>query len=48
LDFFRTNVRETVHVKEFKKGYEKYQKEMGKGKMVVIMSDLTGGKVEKR
>jgi len=29
-------------MKDFKKAYEKYQKEMDKGKMVVIMSDIVG------
>jgi len=42
LEFFCTKVRETIPMKDFKKGYEKYQKEMDKGKMVVIMSDLAG------
>lgn len=39
---FTTKVRETVPMKDFKKAYEKYQKEMDKGKMVVIMSDIVG------
>jgi len=42
IEMFCTKVRETVPMKDFKKAYEKYQKDMDKGKMVVIMSDVAG------
>jgi len=48
LEFFKTNIREIVPMKDFKSGYERYQKDMGKGKVIVVMSHLANVERDKK